>query len=86
MVKDGFTTKAQVLEDIDQLIHTLNKIDKQVQVEINEHLNEGESQLVEHMKRLESDVLSLRSLYRKQSFENSTKAKKDHSYHLTLSY
>jgi len=86
MLKSELTTKAHVLGDIDQLLHSLNTIDRQIQAEVDLFINEGEEQKLKHIKNLENDLNTLQNTYHSQNPEQSLQTKKDHSYHLTLSY
>ncbi|MFS0822995.1 hypothetical protein [Bacillus sp. 1P02SD] len=86
MLKDELTKKGHVLESIDQLISTLNKIDMQIQTEVGKHLHEEGSQNIYHMKQIENDITSLRNEYHNQKGGRVSETDKEHSYHLTLSY
>ncbi|MEH7380747.1 hypothetical protein V7138_09735 [Bacillus sp. JJ1533] len=86
MLKDELKTKAHVLEEIDQLLFTLNKIDMQIQTEVNKHIHEEGYQNITQMKQLENELISLRKAYRNQKSEQELHTEKEHSYHLTLSY
>ncbi len=86
MLMDELKTKVHVLEDIDHLLSTLNKIDMQVQTEVGKHINEEGNRNVKHIKQLENEIVSLRNMYHVQKDEQMTQTEKEHSYHLTLSY
>lgn len=85
MLKDGLTNKVHVLDDIDQLLVSLNKIDMQIQTEVNKHILEEGNQNINQMKKLENEIISIRREYHKQNHEK-TRTEEEHSYHLTLSY
>lgn len=86
MLNDELKTKVHVLEDIEQLLYTLDKVDKQIQKEVNNHINEKGNQNINHLKELENEIISLNTTYRNQILEQTPQSEKEHSYHLTLSY
>ncbi|THE15126.1 hypothetical protein E1I69_02085 [Bacillus timonensis] len=85
-MKDELTKKGHVLESIDQLLSTLNKIDMQIQTEVGKHLHEERSQNIYHMKQIENEINSLRNACQNQKGGRVSETDKEHSYHLTLSY
>jgi hypothetical protein len=86
MLKGELTTKSHVLGDIDQLLNSLNTIDRQIQTEVDLCINEGEEKKMIHIKKLENDLISLQKTYHSQKPGQSSQTEKEHSYHLTLSY
>ncbi|MEH7236543.1 hypothetical protein [Bacillus sp. JJ1562] len=86
MWKDELKTKVHVLEDIDQLLFNLNKIDMQIQIEVGTRIQEEGNQNINQMKQLENELIILRKAYRNQKAEQAAETEKEHSYHLTLSY
>ncbi|WP_077618559.1 hypothetical protein [Bacillus sinesaloumensis] len=85
-MKDGLTNKVDVLENLDQLLFSLNEIDRQVESKIEEHIQEVGNQTTEHLIELENDINSIRSAYQNRKHEEVQTSEKNHSYHLTLSY
>ncbi|MEH7224325.1 hypothetical protein V7112_11015 [Bacillus sp. JJ1566] len=86
MLKDELKTKVHVLDDIDQLLFTLNKIDMQIKTEVDKYIHEEGHQHINQLKQLENELISLRKAYRNQNAEQAVQSEKEHSYHLTLSY
>lgn len=86
MLKGELTTKAHVLGDIDQLLNSLNTIDKQIQAEVDLCIDEGKDLKLIQIKGLENDLISLQKTFLNQKSEQSPQTGKEHSYHLTLSY
>ncbi|WP_453995509.1 hypothetical protein [Bacillus nitroreducens] len=85
-MKNGFIKKGVVLEDLDQLLLKLNEIDTQIQTEVNNRILEEGNRNIGNLKSLENDLASLRNSYHSQAPEQVSHIKREHSYHLTLSY
>ncbi|WP_010284107.1 hypothetical protein [Bacillus timonensis] len=86
MLRVGLTNKVHVLEEMDQLLYTLNKIDMQIQTEVNKHILDEGNQNITQMKKIENEIISIRRTYHNQTRKQPLKTDEEHSYHLTLSY
>ncbi|MCC3358366.1 hypothetical protein [Bacillus sp. REN16] len=85
-MRNELMTKGHVLEDIDQLLSALNRLDVEIQSEVNKHIDEEGNQNMDSMKQLEKEIISLTNAFHHQKDEYAPQTEKEHSYHLTLSY
>ncbi|MFT4413051.1 hypothetical protein ACLM5H_04240 [Fredinandcohnia humi] len=83
---EGLSKKDFVLDDLDQMLLSLNKMEKQLHIEVNKHISTEGNKSINKIKRIENNLLSIEKAIHNKTEEKTSRFEKDHSFHLTLSY